>query len=166
MIQHVAGGHGFHPGGLRHVGKLAQADRVSRPPPQGQRQVGKVAEIPPQAAQACGKFGIGCLRQQDGEQALAVGREILPAEVALALSGPPLAEREQAAEAGIGGTVGRVDEQRGAVAQIEAAADDHADAGFIGLPMRAHDPSQRVAVGDAKRRKAEQFRLREQLLDM
>ena len=50
--------------------------------------------------------------------------DIVPGELAAALAGAALAEGQQAAEAAIGGAVGRIDQQRGAVGQVEPAADD------------------------------------------
>ena len=92
--------------------------------------------------------------------------EVLPVEMAGAFARAPLAERQQPAELRIPGPVGRIDQHGQAVAQIEPAADDQPDAGFLGAVMRAREAGQRVAVGDRDCRQAQQPRLREQFLDM
>jgi hypothetical protein len=92
--------------------------------------------------------------------------EILPREIAGALAGACLAERQQAAEPAVGGAVGRVDEHRQTVAQIQPAADDEAEADLASPLVRPRHAGERVVVGEAERRQAEQLRLREQFLDV
>jgi hypothetical protein len=81
--------------------------------------------------------------------------------MALALARACLADRQQPAEAAIGRAVGWIDQQRRSTLQIEAAADDEANArrlrGFIG----AHDAGQRIPVDDAEGLDAKQGSVRE-----
>ena len=90
--------------------------------------------------------------------------DVLPAEQALRLAAAPLAERQQAAEPAIGGPVGRVDQERGAVGQVEPAADDQPHARRLRRLVRADDAGEAVAVGDRQGLDAEHGRLGEQLL--
>jgi hypothetical protein len=83
--------------------------------------------------------------------------------VALALAAPSLADAEQPAQARVGGAVGRIDEQRRAVDEIEAAADDQPHAGLLRGLVGAHDAGERVPVDDAERGDAKELRLLEQL---
>jgi hypothetical protein len=70
--------------------------------------------------------------------------------VALAFGGSSAAEGEEAAEAGVGVSVGGPDEEvGGAVGEDEAGADDQAKAGdLLGGFVGADDASQGVDVGD------------------
>jgi hypothetical protein len=110
--------------------------------------------------------GIGSVGNQDRQQPLTIGHHVLPAEVALPLPRSPFAERQQPAQLRVGSTIGRIDQQCRAIAQIEAAAHDQPHPGRLGLLMRAHDAGQRIPVGDGERGQPEQLGLREQLLDM
>jgi hypothetical protein len=166
VVQHVAGRDRWHARRLRQVGEFAQPHGIARPAAQGERQVAPVAEILPQAIQANGKPGVGRVGNQDRQQPLTMGHQVLPAEVALPLPRSPFAEREQPAKLRVGRAIGRIDEQRRAIAQIEAAAQDQAHPGLRGLLVRTHNAGQRIAVGDAERRQPEQLGLGEQLLDM
>jgi len=67
---------------------------------------------------------VGFVGDQDGDQALGVGGNVVQVQVALALAGPVLAQRQHPAEPGIGGAVGGQHQQGHAVAQRELASDD------------------------------------------
>lgn len=67
-----------------------------------------------------------------------------------------LAERQQTAEPRIGWSVGRIDQHRHAVGEVETAADDEAYARRLCRLMGADDAGQRVAVDDGQRLDAEQ----------
>ena len=77
---------------------------------------------------------------------------------------PLLADRKQSAKSRVGGPVGRVDQDGHAVGEIEAAADDQADAGNLRGLMGADDTGEAVAVDDGQRLDAEQGGMREQFL--
>ena len=121
VLQHAAGGvvvedvahrDRRHPGG---VGRL-----LHRPEPQvlvggeaaDQGHVAAVAEGGLEPLQVGREALVSLVPEQDGKQALAPGRHVLPGEVALALAdiplvppclaGPALAEAEQPAQAGVG----------------------------------------------------------------
>ena len=153
--EHVVGHDRRHPQPCGEGRELVQPELVVRPPPQRERQVGAVAEGLAQAAQAQAAVRVGEVRHQHRDQALAIGDEVAPVEMALALAGAPLAERQQPAEPRVGRAVGGIGEHRGAVGEVEPAADDEPDAGGLGRLVRAHDPGQRVAVDDGERLDAE-----------
>ena len=130
-----------------------------------QRQIGAVAEGLARAGEGCTRAGlIGLVGHEDRDQAFAIGDEIRPVEPALRLAAAPLAERQQPAEPRIGGPIGRIDEDRHAVREIEPAADDQADAGRLRRLMGANDAGQAVAVDDGERLDAELCGLREQFI--
>ena len=162
--EHVVGDDRRHPQPRGEVRELVEPELVVRPAPQRERHVGAVAEGLAQAAQPQAAVLVGQVRHEDRDQALAIGDEVVPLEMALPLAGAPLAERQQPAEPGIGRAVGRIDEHRGAVGEVEPAADDEADAGRLGRLVGAHDPGQRIAVDDGQRLDAERGGLLEQLL--
>ena len=82
--EHVVGDDGRHAGLRGQVRQLVQAERVVRPPAQRQRQIAAVAERLAQPPEAEGAFIVRAVRHEDGDQALAVGDEIAPVEIALA----------------------------------------------------------------------------------
>ena len=104
------------------------------------------------------------VRQQNAEQALVPDLHVRPMQMALAFARPCLAMREKAAQAGIGCSIRWIDQQGRAALQIEAAADDEADARYFGSFMRAHHTGERIAIHNAKRLDAKQGRGREQFL--
>ena len=75
--------------------------------------------------------------------------------MALRLAAALLAERKQPAEPGVGGAIGRINEHRHAVGQVQTASYDKADAScFRGL-VGANDTGERIAVDDRQRLDAE-----------
>ena len=95
------------------------------------------------------KSRVLCIGREDDEQLpLAIRNDVGAEQPALGLFDPPLAQGQQAGEAGIGGSIGRQAQQRRAVLAVQAYADDQADAGLLGGDMGSHDAGQRVAVGD------------------
>ena len=81
--------------------------------------------------------------------------EVVARQVAFALGGAPLAERQQPREPAIGRPVGREAQHARTIVEIEPRADDEADARRLGRHMGAHHAGQRVAVGDGERLEAE-----------
>ena len=92
--------------------------------------------------------------------------QIVPMQFACCLASAALADRKQAAEAGISRAVGGVNQDSGAVGKIQPAPDDQAHVGFLRALMRADDAGERIAIGDAQRGQAEHGGLREQFLDV
>ena len=162
--EHVIGDDGRHAHRCRQVCQFVKSELVVRAPAQGERQIGAIHESLAQAPQTNGTKIIGFIRHQDRDQTFAIGNDIIPFEMTLRLAGPALAERQQAAEARIGRPVGRIDQDRHAVGEIETAADDQPDACRLCRFMGAHDAGKRIAIDDSQRFDAEQGRLREQLL--
>ena len=80
--EHVVGHHRRHPQPCGEVRELVQPELVVRPPPQCERQVGAVAEGLAQAAQAQPAVRVGEVRHEDRDQALAIGDEVGPFEMA------------------------------------------------------------------------------------
>ena len=162
--QHVIGDDGRH-ARLRCQGRqFMEPQRIVRPAAQRQRHVGAVAEALLQPAQVQRADLIRFVGRQNRDQALAKGDEIGPIEPALRLAAALLAQRQEAAEAPIGSTIRRIDEDRGAIVKIEAAPHDQPHAGRAGGLMGANDAGQRIAVDDRKRFDAELGRLIEQLI--
>ena len=164
MEQHVVGRDGGHarPGG--QLGQLLQPQRVVRPAAQRQREVAAGPEALVQAPQPERAGLVRDVRDQHRDQACAIGDEIGPVEPAGRLAAAPLAQGEQPAEPGVGRTVGRVDQHRHPLPQIEPTPDDQPHPGVLRRLMRPHDAREAVAVGDGQRRDPEARGLREQLL--
>ena len=133
------------------VGKLVQAKLVARPAAERQRHMRPVAEDRRHAPELRGARRVRQVRDEHADQAFRVKGDVLPAEDAVGLAAAPLAERQQPAQPGIGRPVGRIDQERGAIGQIEPAADDQPDAGRLGRLMGADDAGEAVAVGDRQR---------------
>ena len=161
VVQHVPGDDGRNPGGLRAVGEVAQPDRVTRAAAQREGKIGSPFE---RGAQPVQVGPVILVRQQDGEHAFLMVRDVAPIEHAGPFAAPLLAHGQQAAQAGIGGAVGRVREQRRAALQIQPAADDQPHAKLGGPPMRTQHAGQGIAIGDGDRLVAEQLGGREQFL--
>jgi hypothetical protein len=108
-----------------------------------------------QTAQVLRTGFIGHVGRQNGDEALGMAGKIGPAEDAFGFAATRLAEGQEPAEARIGRAVRRIDQDRHAVCQIQPAADDQPDAGFLGRLPGAHDPGKAVAINNAKRFDAE-----------
>ncbi len=146
------------------IGKFVEPNLVVGPTAQGQGQISAFAEGFPQATQLQGTGVIGSVRDKNGDQALGIVGQVAPLEMALRLSAAFLAQGQQTAQPGIGGAVGRIDQNRHAVDQIQTAADDEPDAGILGGLMGPHDAGQRIAVDYGQGLNAERRRLREQVV--
>ncbi len=164
MEQHIIGDDGRHARPRRQVRQFMEAQRIVRPPAQGQRHIGAVAESLGEPAQVQRAGLIGLIGHEHRDQPLAIGDEVGPIETALRLAAALLAKRKQPAEARIGGPVGRIDEDGHAVGEIEAAADDQAHARCLGGFMGADDAGEAVAIDDGERLDAELCGLGEQFL--
>src|SRR5882672_4567141 len=107
-------------------------------------EIGAIGEIRGKARKK-GAKGLAELvrRQGDDELSRAMRYDIGVIEMALALGGAPLADRKQARQISIGGPVGGEAEQAAAVAQVEPAARDEANADFLRRLVAAHDAGQR-----------------------
>lgn len=160
--QNVIGHDGLDAQRRREVRQLVQPELIVRPAAQRQGEVAAIAEGLAQAAQPFGAECVGVVRKKDADQAFAISDDIAPFEVALRLAGAALAFRQQTAEARVGGAVGRIDQHRHAVGEVEAAADDETHARRPGGLMGPDDAGQRIAVDDAERLDAEHRRLRKQ----
>jgi hypothetical protein len=102
-------------------------------------------------------------RHEDGQQPFLVLDEIVQGQVALALGGASLAERQQPAETSVCGPVGGID-QDGSLVQVQPAPHHERDTCFLCGHVRADDPGQRVAVGDRHGGMAERSGALDQLL--
>ncbi len=165
MEEHVVGDDGAYPR-LRRRDSTSWCRRSWSP---GRRRIvsARYARSPKISARrrSCGGAGrIRHVRDQHADQALGVEGDVLPAEDAFGLAAAPLAERQQPAQPGVGRPVGRIDQDRRAVGQIEAAADDQPDAGRLGGLVGADDAGEAVAIGDRQRLDAACGGLDEQLL--
>ena len=134
VIVHVVGGDqaDAHLGG--EIVEQGQAARIVAAEQHGAGEIAAVAEQAGERAQALAEGGIvgPARRQDDGQDALGMGREIVEGEVALALRRPAVADRQQARQPLVGFEVGGIGEQRIAVARLEAGADQQLDLFFSG----------------------------------
>ena len=105
--------------------ELRQAARIVAAEQHGAGEVAAVAEQAGEGAQALAEGGFlgPARRQDDGQDALGMGCEVVEGEVALALRRPAVADRQQAGEPLVGVEVGGIGEQRIAVARLEMGAD-------------------------------------------
>jgi len=149
--EHVVGHDGTDLRRGSGVRELVKPELVVRPASERQRQVGAVGEGIAQLAQVKATIVVGHVRHEHRDQTLAIGDHVDPCEAAFALARAPLAEREQPAEPRVSGSVGRIDQERHAVGQIKAAADDQAHAGCLRSFVCANDTGKAVAVDDRKR---------------
>ena len=151
VVEHVVGDDRGHAVLRGEVGKIEEAQLVVRPAAERQGKVATARKRFREAAQVKGRDVVRLVGDQHGEQTFAPFDDILPVEMAFSLAGPRLADRQQAAEAGIGFAISRIDDERHAIHEIEAAADDEAHLGsilrklFRGLEG-LHDAGQAVAV--------------------
>ncbi len=96
-----------------------------------------------------------CGRQDDEQLAILPGEQIVEMQRAVAFFGAEFSNREQAAEAAIGGAIGRIDEDvRRAVLEDKARADQKLRAlrfldEILERRIGADHAGERVAVGDA-----------------
>ena len=166
VIEHVVGGHHRRAGVAGQVRQPRQALEVLG-------GVGPAGGQPDPAAQLAGHAGQIALerrvqpgrRHDQGQLAVGVLQEVLPEQVALALLGPALANRQQAGQAGEGLAVGGVDQQAGrAVHEIQAAAGQGADLERLGRRPGADHTGQAVAVGHPDGRQAQALGGRHQLV--
>ena len=164
VVEHVARYHRGHLCHLRHGAQPVQPHGIARPEPQAELQVAAVPERGPEPVQLAGKPVVRHIGQQDGEQPLAGCGEVGPGQDAAVLAGTPLAQRQQAAQATVAGTIQWVDQQGQPVPQVEAAAHHEAQADLGGPAVRAGDAAQRVVVGEAQGVVAERLGGDEQLL--
>ncbi len=128
MEEDVIGRHGRHAGLGRQGGQVVQAQRIAGAAPQRQGQIGAGRKGRVELTQPGGAGVVGLVGDEDGDQVLRPVLQVGPVEMASGLAGAALAQGQQAGEAGIGGAVGRIDQQAGPINQVEAAADDQAHA--------------------------------------
>ena len=157
VIVDVVGGDEFHTHLRGEIVELGQTTGVVAAEQHGAGHVATVAEQLGQGMQPVAKGRVlgPAGRQHDRQQTLGMGGEIDEVDVALAFFGAPVAQGQQAAEALVGVEVGRIGEQRVAVARFEPAADQQfypVDIAIVFVACRresAHDAGQGVAIGDA-----------------
>ena len=164
--QHVTGDDGRHARRLRQVVQPTQPHGVARTTAQGQGQVAATREACVETAELLLQAAVRLVGEQDDHQALPMGDQVQPRDVAAALACAALAQGQQPAQAPVCGTVRRVDEQRQAVAQGKAASHDEADADLLGTGVGAGYSGQGVMVGDGDGLEAHLLGLEQQLLDV
>ena len=94
-------------------------------------------------------------RQHDDDLAVAMGGEVGVVETAFALGRAAFTRCQKPRQPAVGGAVLGKGEQAHAVAKIEAAADDEADADFLRRLICPHDTGDAVMVGNRDRPVAE-----------
>ena len=105
-------------------------------------------------------------REQQANQSPGVLQEVVQGQVALRLRGPPLAQRKQPAQPGVGVKARRVDHdaQPRRLTQHQAAAHPQRQAHLLRRDVSPHHPGQRVGVGDAQGAVAQLRRSHHQLV--
>ncbi len=151
MIENVVRDHRWNACLSGKIGKLVKPQLIVRPTPQRQGEIRAVTEILTQTAKSYGAKLISKIRHKDDQQPFAVGHEVLPAEVTLSFSSASLAQRQQSAKPGVGGTVSRIDKAGDIIAQIETAAYDEPDARIFRRLMRPNDTGQTVVISYSQR---------------
>ena len=86
MVEHIAGRDRGDPGRGRPLGEALQAGGIVRASPQGQGEIGPVAELRPQPSQRARELVVRLVGHQDREQPVAAAREIVPVEMAGSLA--------------------------------------------------------------------------------
>ena len=104
------------------------------------------------------------VRQGDQNLALGIIRQVTQIELATALPGPPLAQRQQPGQAAIGGPVTGVTEETRAIPQVQPRPHQQPHIMALGGHMGAHDARQAVAVGKADGSQAQRPGGRHQLV--
>ena len=165
MVVDVVGRQRLDPGSKRELGQAREPRGIVAGMAVGE---GQIEIAPPVLPQPDGQLGEGRIRRLGRQQCQhlpgTVGQHVVQRQRAAALGRQPLAVGEQRAEPGIGRLVGRPAQERGAVHQIEPAADQEAEAAGLGLRMRPHDAGQAVAVGERQAGEPQRLRLHDQLL--
>ena len=113
VVEHVAGGDRGDSFPCGEVGELLQAQCVVGAAVEGEREVGSAGEVGAEAGQVGLSSGIGCVGQQDGDQAVGVCGEVCPGQSTSPRAGAALADGQQAAQACVGRAVGGVDQDGG-----------------------------------------------------
>ena len=151
MVKHVAGSDRGHAGGPRHRRQLLQPNGVVRTAPQGEGEIRAIPEIVAQPVKTLRQLVIHTIGNEDRQKTFGMVDKIAPIEMAGALAGAAFAEGQQPAQPAVGGAVRGIDQHGCIVGEIEAAADDEADACDFGCLVGSDDPGERIAVADAER---------------
>ena len=161
VVEHVVGRHQRDAGALRGAGEMREAAVIAGAVGEVRHQADGAGEGVAESGEGCVENSVRSRTRHDAEHhAGAPFEKIGEVEVALALLGAAVADGEQAAEAAVGGAVGRPGDDVGrAVAEGEAAADGVPDANFLRHEMTADHAGKRVAVGDGDASEAEFRRL-------
>ncbi len=104
--EHVVGDHGWHASLSCQIREVKQPKLVIWSAPQRQRHIGAIAEALPHAPKPQSAKIISDVRNEDGDQPVAIKRNVIPFDLALALASSLLAKRQQTAQSAVGGAVG------------------------------------------------------------
>lgn len=162
--QHVIGDDGLDLMPGRQVRNLVQPHLVVRPSAQAERNIGPVAEHFGHLSKLESARLIRQIGNKNTKQSLGVERDIVDSQDAFGLAAARLAEGQQSGQARIGNPVCWVDQDRHAVLQIKATADNQPQACGTRCLQCPDDTGQAVAVDDAKSFDAHELCGREQFL--
>jgi len=132
-------------------GEIVEPQRIVGPAAEGEAAIAARAEGRAQFGEMRRGHRIRLARQQDRDQPLVPRDDVAPAERAAALAGARLAERQQSGQPRPGGLVGRVEQQRAAIVEVDPCACDHPHAGRLLRLPRAYQPGDAAAIDDAER---------------
>jgi len=164
MVEDIAGGDRGNTGRRRLRRKRRQPPGIAGTAPHPEAEIGAIAEDGAKLPERHLRGVVGGIGQQQADQPRIPGGDIVPAEPAAALPRPCLADAEQPAQAAPGGPVGRIEQKRRAIDEIDPGAGHKAHPRRLRGEMRADQSGDAVAVDDAKRRKAEPCCRREQFV--
>ncbi|MBB4344516.1 hypothetical protein GGE56_005914 [Rhizobium leguminosarum] len=162
--QHVIGDNRLYFPLNRKVGNLVQPHLIVRPSAQVERNIGPISENFGHPSELDSAGLIREIGNKHAEQALGVECNVFKVQNALRLAAARLAEGQQPRQTRIGRTIRRVDQDRHAVLQIKATADNQPQACGTRCLQRPDDTGQAVAVDDAKSFDADELCGREQFL--
>jgi hypothetical protein len=170
VVMHVVGGRQRNPHVLGQGRQLLQALLIVRAvEARGGDREPIVVEHRLETADDLDEITIQIGRGNDDRQhPLLLLDQIVQGEVAFALGGTAFAQAEQAAQAPVGGAVGRVDQDRQLArsAQLKPAPHHQRDAGLLRRDMGTNDPRQGVDIGDGDRPVAQRRGPLDELLGM
>ena len=145
-------------------GKVVKAERIIGPAAEGEAAIAARAEGRAQFGETRRSHRIRLARQQDRDKPLVPSDDVAPAKRAAALAGARLAQRQQPGQPRPGGLVGRVEQQRAAVIEVDPRPRDHPHARRLLRLPGAHQPGDAAAIDDAERAMALQGGGGEQLV--
>ena len=164
MVKHIAGDDGTHASLPRLPCHRGDPHRVIGAAALEQGHVGAGAVKNFQVGQRCGVVRIRFVGEQNRDHAVGPRRQVMPVQLALALSAASLAQCQQAREPRPRRSVSRIEDQPAPAGEIDPCAGKRAYTGDLLRFPGAHDTGDGAQIADTQRRIAKQRRGGVQLL--